>query len=78
MNTATKKQRSVLNISMPATMARDVYESVEKEGFASVSEYVRHLFREHKKNTLAQQLKKERRDFQEGNGTLLTSLADLD
>ncbi|MBP9759999.1 MAG: hypothetical protein KBD24_01380 [Candidatus Pacebacteria bacterium] len=59
------------------TVQSDRRVEVKKEGFASVSEYFRHLIREHRKTQLAEELRIEREEFAAGRGTVLTSLKTL-
>ena len=65
--------RDVINISMPATMVKLVKQEIKNNGFASVSEYFRHLVR----LQLADQFKADRLDFEAGKGKKLKSLKDL-
>jgi len=58
-------------------MAKEVREEVKTTGFASVSEYFRHLIREEKQRRLARELAAERRAFKGGRGKVLRSLRDL-
>jgi antitoxin ParD1/3/4 len=44
--------RGSLNISLPATLRGWVLDQVERGGFSSASEYVRHLLREERKRHL--------------------------
>ncbi|MBP9760529.1 MAG: ribbon-helix-helix protein, CopG family [Candidatus Pacebacteria bacterium] len=75
--TTAVKQRNIINISLPPALAREVRAEVKKEGFASVSEYFRHLIREHRKTQLAEELRIEREEFAAGRGVVLTSLKTL-
>jgi len=72
-----KTTRSIINISLPGTMAEEVRKEIKIGGFATTSEFFRHVFREHRKTRLAQELYKERELFQRGNGKVLKSLRDL-
>ena len=69
--------RQVINISLPQKMARELRVSVKKEGFATVSEFFRHLLRLYNTYRLAEQIKKDRKDFEAGKGKVLRSLKDL-
>jgi len=69
--------RNIINISLPSTMAKIVKTEVKKGEFASTSEFFRHLIRLWNTNKLAQELKSDRREFEDGKGKLLKSLKDL-
>jgi len=73
----TTEQRKVINISLPPAMVKEVREEVKSEGYASVSEYIRHIIREHKKARLAEELRRDRASFMRGKGKRLSSLRDL-
>ena len=66
--------RNVINISLPEALAKEVAEEVKKGGFASKSEFFRHVLRERK---LAKELAADRTRFEKGEGKLLKSLRDL-
>ena len=66
--------RTIMNISLPEETAREVKKTAKQEGFASVSEYVRHLWREEKRRLLALDIERQRRS---GNWKKLRSLRDL-
>ena len=59
---------------MPPAMAAWVEKEVKAGGFASKSEFFRHILREHK---LARELETDRREFEKGKGKALKSLRDL-
>lgn len=69
--------RSILNISLPATLADIVKKEVKKGNFASTSEFFRHLLRLWNDNKLSYELKKSERDFATSNFKTLKSLKDL-
>jgi Arc/MetJ-type ribon-helix-helix transcriptional regulator len=69
--------RSILNISLPTTLADIVKKEVKKGNFASTSEFFRHLLRLWNDNKLSYELKKSERDFANGNFKTLKSLKDL-
>ena len=75
--TTTTEQRKIINISLPPAVAKEVREEVASGGYASVSEYFRHLLREHKKARLAEELRRDRVEFGRGKGKRLTSLRSL-
>ncbi|MCD6442039.1 ribbon-helix-helix protein, CopG family [bacterium] len=69
--------RNVVNISLPKKMVKIIKKEVKTGGYASVSEFLRYLIREWNANKLAEELKKERLDFDAGKGKVLRSLKDL-
>lgn len=69
--------RNVINISLPEKMVKLVKKEVRAEGYASVSEFFRHLIREWNTHKLAQELKKDLQEFKSGKGKVLRSLKDL-
>lgn len=70
--------RHIMNISLPANMAKMVKSEVKKGNFASTSEFFRHLIREYQANALLAELDEERKEFEAGKGIELKSLKDLD
>ncbi len=69
--------RQVINISLPPEMAKELKANFKKEGFATVSEFFRHLLRLWNTYKLAEQIKKDRKEFEAGKGKVLRSLKDL-
>lgn len=69
--------RQIINISLPQQMARELKANVKKEGFATVSEFFRHLMREWKINQLLREIKKGQKEIRVGKGKVLNSLKDL-
>ena len=69
--------RNIINISLPDTMVEIVKKEVERGGFASKSEFFRHLIRLWNTHKLAQELKNDREEFMAGEGKVLKSLKDL-
>lgn len=70
--------RSILNISLPATMVKDIKREVKAKKYASTSEFFRHLVRQWNTERLAEEIRQDRLDFERGKGKVLRSLADLD
>lgn len=70
--------RNVINISMPSEMAKEVKREIKKGGFASKSEFFRHLLRLWNTQKLVKELKMEQEEFKKGNYKILRSLNDLD
>ncbi|MEK7501390.1 MAG: hypothetical protein AAB629_00520 [Patescibacteria group bacterium] len=70
--------RSILNISLPLALAREVRKEVKAGHFASTSEFFRYLWRLWKTEQLLRDLKKSEADFAKGkNWKVLESLKDL-
>ncbi|PIP16957.1 MAG: hypothetical protein COX44_02620 [Candidatus Portnoybacteria bacterium CG23_combo_of_CG06-09_8_20_14_all_37_13] len=69
--------RSIVNISLPSTMAQEVRSTVKKEGFISVSEFFRSLLRSWMEGRLLVELEQSREEIKFGKGKVLKSLKDL-
>ncbi|MBU4370091.1 ribbon-helix-helix protein, CopG family [Patescibacteria group bacterium] len=69
--------RNIVNISLPKQLVKVIKKEVKVEGYASVSEFIRYLIREWNANKLAEELKKDRLNFEAGKGKVLKSLKDL-
>ena len=69
--------RNIINISLPNTMVKIVKKEVKIGGFASTSEFFRHLIRLYNTHKLASELKNDRKEFEHGKGIMLKSLKDL-
>ena len=69
--------RSVLNISLPASLAAEVRKEVKAGHFASTSEFFRHIWRKWKEERLYRDVMKSKKEFSEGKGKLLKSFRDL-
>ncbi len=69
--------RNIVNISLPKKMAEIVRKEVRSGDYASVSEFFRHLIRLWNTNKLAEELKKDRQEFEAGKGKVLRSFRDL-
>lgn len=70
--------RTIINISLPLSMAKEVKKEVKEGGFASVSEFFRHILRTWKEKKLYSELQKNKKEFEAGKGKILHSLSDLD
>ena len=70
--------RNIINISMPADMKKEVEAYVKEGQYASVSEFVRDMWRDYKRKKLIENVRASQKEFREGKGKLLKSLADLD
>ena len=72
--------RQIINISLPAMMVKIVKKEVKIGGFASTSEFFRHLIRLYNTKKLAIQLKEDQNNFKQGKvkAIEIESLSDLD
>ncbi len=69
--------RSILNISLPSSLALIVKKEVKDGKFASTSEFFRHLIRLWNDKKLEHDIKQSERDFSRGRFKVLKSLKDL-
>ncbi len=70
--------RSIINISLPASLAAEVKREVKEGHFASTSEFFRHVLRLWNTERLAKSLDKAEEDWKKGkNWKELKSLRDL-
>lgn len=69
--------RSILNISVPEELAREIKREVKRGKYASTSEYIRAVFRELAELKLYYELESQRKAFDAGKGKILRSLRDL-
>lgn len=69
--------RTIINISVPASVKEEVEYEVKTGGYASVSEFFRALIRDRKENILARDIEQSRNDFKTKKGRVLRSLKDL-
>jgi len=69
--------RSVINISLPQSMAKEVEKEVKVGKFASKSEFFRNLFRLWEEEKLLKDLVASQREIVAGKGKVLRSLKDL-
>ena len=69
--------RDIMNISLPAPLAKQVRQAVKKGNFASISEFFRHLIRWWNTEMLARELKAQQKAFDRGEGIELKSLRNL-
>ena len=58
-------------------MVMQIKKGVKEGGFATTSEYMRHLIRLENTRVLAQEIEISRQEFKMGKGKLLKSLKDL-
>ena len=69
--------RTTLNISMPASLKRDVNLAVKEGKYASVSEFFRDAMRAWEDEQLYQSVMRSRKDIAQGKFKRLRSLKDL-
>ena len=69
--------RNIVNISLPNSMVKIIKKDVKAGGFASVSEFMRHLIRLWNTKQLSNELKESKKQFDAGEGIELKSLKDL-
>jgi len=69
--------RSVINISLPKSMADTVEKEVSAGRFATKSEFFRHVVRSWEENKLLKDLRESQKEIAEGKGKVLRSLRDL-
>jgi len=69
--------RTVLNISMPKSMAKKIEQETKRGSFASKSEFIRSLFRFWEEQLFTQELDKSQKEIKAGKGIILKSLKDL-
>lgn len=69
--------REVINISLPAPMAKTIKTAVKTGAYASTSEFFRYLLRDWQERQLLNEIDKGRREIASGKGKILRSLKDL-
>ena len=69
--------RSIINISLPKSMADFVEKEVKTGKFATKSEFFRVLVRKWEEDFLLKELKEAQKDFEAGKFKKLRSLKDL-
>jgi len=70
--------RTVINISLPESLAKEVKNEVKEGKFASTSEFFRHILRVWNTEKLLRDLKESESDWKKGkNWKKLNSLRDL-
>lgn len=70
--------RQILNISLPLNMLRQVKKEAKAGGFATISEFIRHIIRWYNTEKLAKEIKEAEKAFERGEGIVLKSFKDLD
>jgi len=70
--------RSIINISLPAELNKEVEKALKTGEFATKSEFFRHLLRLWKKEERTlEELRKSQREISRGQGKVLRSLKEL-
>jgi Arc/MetJ-type ribon-helix-helix transcriptional regulator len=69
--------RTVVNISMPAVLKKEIERETREGGYMSVSEFFRAVMRERKMNQILQDVEDSRRECRVGKASVLRSLKDL-
>ena len=69
--------RSIINISLPTDLKKDVEGAVRNGGYATKSEFFRDLLREWKERQVFEELRKSRQAIKNKKGRVLRSLKDL-
>lgn len=69
--------RSIINISLPATMVKTVKNEVRTGSYSSTSEFFRYLLREWQAGRLLLELNASRQEIVSGKGKALKSLKAL-
>lgn len=69
--------RTVLNVSLPQSMAQMVREEVERGKYASVSEFVRKLVRDWEEERVLSDIRNGEEEYKKGKAKVLKSLANL-
>ncbi|MDE2188377.1 MAG: hypothetical protein KGJ35_01455 [Patescibacteria group bacterium] len=69
--------RTIINISVPQSVARDIKKEVKTGKFASTSEFFRHMWRLWNEEKLLREIRQSQKEFAQGKGKILRSLKDL-
>ncbi|HBU07180.1 MAG TPA: hypothetical protein DEB09_03790 [Candidatus Magasanikbacteria bacterium] len=69
--------RSIINISLPATMVKTVKKEVKTGSYSSTSEFFRYLLREWQAGRLLLELNESRQEIASEKGKVLKSLKAL-
>jgi Arc/MetJ-type ribon-helix-helix transcriptional regulator len=69
--------RSIVNISMPPNLKKEVEQIIKEETYASVSEFFRDAIRTWKENQIYNEIMQSEKEFTKGNGRVLKSLKEL-
>lgn len=66
-----------MNISLPVSLADEVKAAVAEGGYASVSEFIRKLVRDWKRDKAINDVLQSEEEIRQGKGKVLHSLKDL-
>ncbi len=69
--------RQIVNISLPSETVKMIKQEVKNGGYASVSEFMRHLIRMWHTDQLAGEIRQSEKEFAAGKGKELKSLDDM-
>ncbi len=69
--------RSIINISVPQQIKKEVDQAVKQGNYASTSEFFRDILRTWKEQRLVKELRQSQREIKQGKGKVLHSLRDL-
>lgn len=69
--------RTVINISLPAEMTKEVEKAVKIGKYASKSEFFRDMVRRWREEQLLNEIMESEKEFAAGKGKVLRSLKDL-
>ncbi|PIS34530.1 MAG: hypothetical protein COT37_02075 [Parcubacteria group bacterium CG08_land_8_20_14_0_20_43_9] len=69
--------RKIINLSVPAGMAKSIDDIVAKGNYASKSEFFRDLLRMWMEGKILRELGESRRELSSGKGQVLRTLKDL-
>ncbi len=69
--------RTILNISLPKSLAAEVKKEVKEGKFASTSEFFRHLLRLWNTEKLYRDVQTSKKQFERGDYKVLKSIRDL-
>ncbi len=69
--------RSIMNISLPVSLADEVKTAVSEGGYASVSEFIRMLVRDWKRTKAINDVLESEEELKQGKGKVLHSLKEL-
>lgn len=72
-----KTMRSIVNISLPAELKKEVEKAVGTGQYATKSEFFRHLLRLWKEGQLSKELRGSKKEIAKGKGKILKSLKNL-
>ena len=69
--------RTIINISMPPELKKDIDRAVREGQYASTSEFFRDILRLWKKQRLYDDLQESQKEIKRGKGKILRSLRDV-